>query len=448
MMAYGSPGHRTAIALFLVAALFGWPHTVSAEEAAAVDPESSPSPQNGDDSAEKSTPTPAATPSGPLSKLRVHGFLTQAFATGSFQKGRFPAADGSPAGPTPEELALGIPESGTTDYRNAAIQFRYEITPKDILIVQLSSRALGDSPIDASEDEIELDWALYERRLGDHTSLKVGRVLIPYGIFNEIRDVGTLLPFYRPAFVFYREGSFTTETVDGLLVSHTFFPESDWRLEANLYFGEWDLVEIDPFTETALPARSEDSFGSQFWLNTPIYGLRFGLGTQRRNIVDGAEGIVRPPGGSNRFDEWLASVDAVFDRWVARAEYRTFKNDAAFFPAFGAPDFVAEFPSYYVQLGIHPTQKFRVYLQAEVSKFNVQTVVFTEPQKFTEREDVGIAFNYLFGPNVVLKAEYHQVSGNDQGFLPVFTPAGLRLQPIFSDLDDGDYTIVSLSASF
>ena len=33
------------------------------------------------------------------SKLEVHGFLTQAYATGSLVEGRFPNPDGSPAGP-------------------------------------------------------------------------------------------------------------------------------------------------------------------------------------------------------------------------------------------------------------------------------------------------------------------------------------------------------------
>jgi len=361
-----------------------------------------------------------------------------------------PVASKRAAGPTAEEISLGIPEDGTASYRSVAIQFRYEITPKDIMIIQFSSRALGDSPIDDIEDEVELDWAFYERRITDHTSIKVGRVQIPFGIFNEFRDVGTILPFYRPAFVFYREGSFTTETVDGVLISHTFWPASDWSLEANVYGGEFDLIELDPFSETATVARSEDSFGTQFWLNTPIYGLRFGFGTQKRNLVDGAVGVTRFEGASNPFDEWLASIDAAFNKWVARAEYRSFKIDNEPLPALMTDDFSARFDSYYVQVGYHPTEKFRIYLQTEFSDTYTDSPLFTEPQDFTLREDRGIAFNYLFSPNVVLKFEYHEVEGKDQSFLPVFLPGPpfFQLQPIFTDIDDGDYSILSLSASF
>ena len=133
--------------------------------------------------------------SGLLSKLTVHGYLTQAYADADF-------ADGLLVSPHTDELNLGISEDGTFDYRTMAIQFRYEISAKDIMIIQFSSRTLGNSPIESVEDEIELDWAFYERRLGDNTSVKVGRVQIPSGIFNAVRDVGTILPFLPSGFYF------------------------------------------------------------------------------------------------------------------------------------------------------------------------------------------------------------------------------------------------------
>lgn len=386
--------------------------------------------------------------SGPLSKLQIHGFLTQAYAEGSFQSGRFPGPDGSPAGPTAEELSLGIPEDGTSAYRNMALQFRYEISDRDIMIVQLSSRNLGNSPITAGEDDIELDWAFYERRLADSTSVKVGRVQIPYGIFNEIRDVGTILPFYRPPFSVYREGSFTSETVDGISFSHTFAAESDWSLQSDFYYGEWELVEVDPFAESAAIARVPDGWGAQFWLNTPLYGLRFGLSYQSRDLTEGVA-AVRAPGDKTEFDDFMLSVDAVFDRWIFRTEYREFDNaEQEVLPALGAPDFQATFTSYYAQLGFLVTPKFKIFIQPEVTDIEVNTSVFTETQDFTQREDFGIALNYAFSPSLVLKLEYHEVSGQDQGFLPVFGPAGFQLQPIYADLDGGDYTILSFSASF
>ncbi len=379
------------------------------------------------------------------SKLEVHGFLTQAWATGHFLKGRFPNPDGSPAGPTQSEIALGIPDDGTFDYRNMAIQFRYAISDKDVMIVQLSSRSLGDSPITAAEDDVELDWAFYERKLADNTSLKVGRVQIPNGIFNEIRDVGTILPFFRPAYNVYQEGSFTTETVDGVNISHTFAAESDWSLDADVYFGQWDLVEIDLFTGTALTAKSKDSFGTQLWLNTPVAGLRFGAAFQHREVYGGSLRLADDP---SKYDDWLFSVDASFDKWVFRGEYRDFTTEPDIIPALQATTFETEIEAWYAQIGWHPTANWRFYIQHEVTDAWANADSFTRAYSLQLRQDSSVAINYVFSPNVVFKAEYHEVEETDQTFVPVFGPSGVKLDPLTAPLDGGNYTIVSLSASF
>src|SRR5205085_12405810 len=113
------------------------------------------------------------------------------------------------------------------------------------------------------------------------TGLKVGKVQIPLGIYNEVRDVGTVLPFYRPSFNFYGEGAFTSETVDGIVVSHNFFNDSAWSVDADAYFGGWDLIETDFASNVSSRARVENTVGTQIWLNTPINGLRLGTGGSR-----------------------------------------------------------------------------------------------------------------------------------------------------------------------
>lgn len=382
---------------------------------------------------------------GPLSRLTVHGFLTQAYAVSNF-------AEGGPFSPTPDEIILGIPEDGTWDYRNLALQFRYEITPKDIVIVQFSSRSLGDSPIGDVEDEIELDWAFYERRLTDQASIKIGRVQIPLGIYNEIRDVGTVLPFYRPSFAFYREGAFTSETIDGVVLAHTFGAESDWALDADVYFGEFTLQEFDAFGgEGVLIARAEDVYGLQLWLSTPVSGLRFGLGGHKRDVTEGGPAVVRPPGVTDQFDDYYLSIDLTRDRFLFQTEVRRFSADPnQFF-------FGGTFDLYYAQAGFNITDKFRVYALAEYTDISADRedtlpnigIPFTEDLDFTNLEAYGVALNYQFTPNLVLKAEHH--FGIDVEFFtlaPVFTPTGPALQPSYIQWSNGDYSILSFSTSF
>lgn len=377
-------------------------------------------------------------------KFEIHGFLTQAYAASS-------PIDCPPelnlnCNPSPDEASLGIPEGGTWNYRFMALQFRYDISDKDIMVVQLSSRLLGDSPVTELEDDVELDWAFYERRLAENTSLKVGRVQIPLGIYNEIRDVGVILPFYRPPFSWYREGAFTSETVDGLLLAHTFLPETNWPIDVSVYTGEWDIFEqLNDFSQSAL-ARAEDAWGGWVWVNTPVDGLRFGFGGNDKKLSGGV--FTRPDGSRpGRLGEAAASIDASFDRFTFRSEFRQFA------PKVVTPFFTINLTlsSYYYQLGYRFTDQLSVWLQADYATSRETSDNFVEDSSYDLREDLGIALKYDITPALVVKGEYHwveegkQVLGN-----PIFVPGGPipLFDPTVFTLDDGSYYILSLSASF
>ena len=375
-------------------------------------------------------------------KLQIHGFLTQAFADASFVEG------GVLGSPSSLESALGIPEGGTSDYRTLALQFRYDMSPKDVMIVQFSSRTLGFSPINDVEDEIELDWAFYERQLSETTSIKIGRVQIPIGIYNEIRDVGTLLPFYRPPFGWYSEGSFTSETIDGLVLSNSFFQEASWSLDADFYIGEWKEFEIDPNNpEVAVPVRAKDAGGVQLWLNTPITGLRFGAGFNTKRLQGGLE-FLRPPGTSSpASDHIFFSVDGTFERFAIRSEYRELDSTLA------TPivDIGVTTIGWYLQLGYFFSDKVQLWAQLDDIDLEADSVIHLRKDTSDFRTDVGIALNYFFKPNLVLKAEYHEVE-EEQPLPPniVFVPpGGFAINPFPPvKADNGSYSILSFSVSF
>lgn len=403
-------------------------------------------------SSSATTDQPASEPSeprerGPLSKLSVHGFLTQAYAKADYVDMPL-AADGTPVGPTPtgEEIAIGIPEEGTFNYHFLALQFRYQITPKDIFIVQFSSRALGTSPVGIVEDEIELDWAFYERRLGDNTSVKVGRVQIPFGIYNEVRDVGTVLPFYRPAYGFYGEGSFTSETIDGLAFAHTFAADSNWALDATLFGGQYETFQIELRNpDNVALATQEDAFGVQLWQNTPNPDLRIGLGYHQRKTTGG---LFFPPGTkSDTLTLMHASLDWTFGRFTLRSEF--LRSDSTFSQG---PFFFDEFwrEGFYVELGARLTSAFHIWAIYDHLELEfTDTAQFTRPNRTDVRTDLGVAFNYFFAPNLVLKGEYHETEEEGLiGFAPVPLPEGLKFEPLFWQADDGNYLIISMSVSF
>lgn len=372
-----------------------------------------------------------------LDRLQVHGALSQAYAESRF-------LDGGPVG---AERILGISEEGTTDYRTMALQFRYELSKKDEFILQLSHRRLGTSPINEIESDVELDWAFYEHQFDEASYLRVGRIQIPIGIFNQVRDIGTVLPFYRPAYMFYREGSFSSETVDGLLLGHTFDLPGEWSLLTDAFYGGWDLVEFAPggtggFYDPATLARAEDAIGGHLWLDTPIMGVRFGAGAQQYLVT---KGFLRHEDETTRWSDWHLSFDADFDRFVVRSEFRHFN----FFATTLAPKPInVDLESYYVQVGFRATEHWAFFLQSERTNANRESESFTAPSRYRFWQDDAVSINYRYG-NMVFKVEGHFLELDVTEVVSVTpTPEGPLLTWGNHRAKGGRQFIASLSVSF
>ncbi len=415
---------------------------------------------DGDGSEEESAPAAAPAPqgpSGPLSRLSVHGFLTQAWADANYTEvplGVLPPIPGvrppgvvGPLGSSPDlvETTLGIPEGGTTNYRDLALQFRYDMSDKDIFVVQLSSTAVGDSPLQNFGEEIELDWAFYERRLTDNTSLKVGRVQIPLGIYNELRDVGTILPLYRPSSLFYGQDAFTSETVDGLAFTHTFFADSAWNFEASAYAGEWTSIIFAPGISNEI-ARAEDGFGYQFWLRSP---WNVSLGTGMVSFDHKGGGVLEPING--RREIFHASLDAIFGRFTLQAEWKGETDVQVDLGARVPPGVLRGFDvsEWYALVGFQATEKLRIFAQSETAFFRGRWIpIGVSDVGRKQREDVALALNYGFTPTIVLKAEYHWTVSRGFNVFPDFSTGQFRLRDDIYEADDGSYSILALAVSF
>ena len=319
-------------------------------------------------------------------RLVVHGYLTQGYAT------------------TNDAMLLGIPNDGTFDYRRAALLFRFKGTPNDAFVVQLASRRLGESPINEFTPEVQLDWAFYERRLGDNGTLRIGKAPIPMGISNETRFQGTLLPFYRVPYGFYQEGGFTSETLNGAIFTRKLNPGSVWLLTGSLFAGEFDYLQAAslPATDTSDAAfvvgkaRARNLLGAQLWLQTPLTGLRVGAGAARRED----EGpLLEMISGSGATKDLWASVDGNFDRLTIRSEYRRL--------AFGRGG--AVYKTNYEQVGYRILEPLLVTIQRDMTDLFVQSPVGTIKIPYDRDQAIGVA--YTFAPNVVGKFEFHDADG-------------------------------------
>lgn len=331
--------------------------------------------------------------------LSIHGYLTQAYANSHGGQ------------------ILGIPGDGTTDYRTAALQFRYKMNAEDVFVFQLSHERLGKSVLQAVKPNLQMDWVFYQHSVSDSLMVKIGRIPIPHGIYNEVLDVGTVLPFYRPPSQFYGETAFSSETVDGAEISYT-LQIGAWELRTDVYGGEWDFDYIIGGVVT--PVRSRNALGTQIWLQTPVDGLRVGIGGHR--TTDSGVPIL-PPGVKETRKDWHASLDADFEHFLVQAEYLVSDTKSD------------HFVDYYVLGGLKLFRKYRIYGMAEIA--NLDLPGFKDNIKL--QKDYAVGVNYAFRPNVVVKVEQHWLKT-------------LNIEdPIVSLVNDpvrAEYYIISLSTSF
>lgn len=339
-------------------------------------------------------------------RLTISGYFTQGFAV----------SDGL--------QILGITDEVTGDYRTGALQFRYEMSDKDLFVLQMDHERLGDSPSQPLRDDLGVDWFFYQRELGPTTTVSVGRVPLPIGIYNEIKDVGTLLPFFRASTSIYGDGTWTTESIDGIVLKHEFAGSSDWSLETSLYYGDYERIEDDTSIQAVEVVPVTNTVGVQLWLNTPVSGLRFGFGANRYDVTGG---LFLPPGVTDTQEDMYFSIDADFGRVALRSEYYDDQYEGGFWKGWNT------------ELFLRATDQWTF-----IAAYDKGDLKFTVPffAVFDEEwsNDFALGANYAVRPDLVLKLEYHWHEGYDI--------EGQNVDSFFGPQLEVEYAIASVSVHF
>lgn len=321
-----------------------------------------------------------------LEKLAIHGYLTQGLAASS------------------DRPIVGIPTRVTADYRAAALQFRYSLTPKDGFVLQLNHRRAGVNAVVAAAEQVQLGWAYYQRRLGNG-SIKVGKAPGPIGLYNETRFVGTLIPLYRAPVSLYDEGF---ETLDGVVASQTFGLADGWNLEANAFGGGFDLAQavrlrfpVSPTQQMTITRvvqlRSDRLYGGSAWLETPLSGVRVGATALRfkpNTLVDSLGASTRFPWAT----AYQGSLDVAFARGALRGEYRDL--------ALNGENLYA----YYGQGVLNVTERLQLVGQAEFTDRDDPTTPDVT-ERAQDHRDLAVGVRVALSPNVVFKLEGHEAKG-------------------------------------
>jgi len=362
---------------------------------------------------------------GQNSLLSVHGYLNQAYAI----------SDGY--------QIFGIPKEGTTDYRNLALQFRYEINARSNFVIQFSHRRVGKNPLMLIDDDVSLDWAFFEYYFFESFSVKVGKIQLPLGNFNELRDVGVLIPFYSVPFSPYGESNYMSETVNGLLLSYESGTNYGWSFNSDLYIGHWTWKEWSPallsgYGPSVGIINLDNGMGGQFQINTPIEGLEFGFGGQYMNA---SGGFSFKKGGY--FNQGMKILDYYF---FIKDDFKDF---------FFSSDIVKIKISNHslsplmlnVLGGVHLLKDFDINVEYDLLRLSSLKIPEFLVNSIGKREktidynnDYAVGFKYWYTYNFVIKAEMHW----NNGFLIEDSP----INYLIDEAVNTKYFILSVATSF
>ncbi|MGH1366615.1 MAG: hypothetical protein ACRBF0_23850 [Calditrichia bacterium] len=323
-------------------------------------------------------------------KFKLHGHYSQGYAISS----------GS--------TIWGIPDDGTFDYRSIGLQFSFHPAEKHSVYFQMRHRRLGRNPLMRATDDVSYDWGFYKYEFSDNSSIQIGKMLRPFGIYSEISDVGVLLPFYQATYPLYFEGNFTSKTYNGVALSHEIEFWDDWNFHVDIFAGEYQFNEWYIFKNPLSGEREElvgevkvrNSIGLWTWLNTSIEGFRIGVGGNQADFREGIQYVQNGLIGHEKVQIWHSSIDLTRARWFLRSEQSyiyMYTND---FDGFGST----------TQLSFEPIEAVRLNCQYEflnIRNAPVASASGATRSDFDYHRDAAIGISYNKQNKFTLKLETH-----------------------------------------
>jgi hypothetical protein len=291
-------------------------------------------------------------------------------------------------------LYLGLPEDGSYSTTQGTLSVAAAVSDRLRILTQVDwlNRPEGD--------ETELDFLFAEWKFNDRLQARVGKSKMPFGIYGELTDVGTLRPFLVLPQAVYGPVGLLGESYKGVGVTGSF--GSRWNVQWDLYGGGMELTE-DAVPEAfllgeALPEEDEtevtrDMLGGRMVVATPLTGLSFGasylMGTEDLEV-------------DRRREVYGLQAEYAGDALTVRAEtmHEEVTRDLK---ATGS----------YVEVSYHFTDHWQAAVQAGRLRTDIFGVHPTGLLKnLTEHDEIGVGLNYWLGTYMVIKADYLRIDGN------------------------------------
>lgn len=272
--------------------------------------------------------------------------------------------------------------------------------------------------------EQDFDYIFAEWKLNSRIRARVGKVKMPFGIYSEFPDVGTLRPFLALPQAAYGPIGFLGQSYKGVGLTGSF--GGRWKAQWDLYGGGTELKEdiapeafllgtpVSPSgaVETEV---TRDVLGGRFVVETPLAGLSAG--------VSGLTGSEKLGGNDRRRDVFGLQAEYTNDAFTLRGEHMH-EHVEQDLEATGS----------YLEASYRLTARWQVVAEIGRLRSEFHGVHPVGPAAdLAKHDDVAVGLSYWVDPNLVLKINYTRIKGNayahpDAAELPAVMAAGALRQ--------------------
>lgn len=313
--------------------------------------------------------------------------------------------------------------SGSFDFRELGINSSWRATPDLLFSAQVVSRSAGQT----DNGDIRLDYGLIDYSLlSDPDTLigiRLGRVVNPYGLYNDTRDVAFTRPgILLPQSIYFDANRQFALSGDGI---HLYAEQrNDW---GDLLFqaGLFEPRVSDPDLKQAITRGFFDGEleGQSSWISRLIYEYDGGTLRLALTAVDletdyePATGPINLDNGSFNFSPLVFSAQYNTENWSLTGEYarRPVKLEK-FGPLLPDTKFTGE--SYYLQSTYRFTPSIEGVLRYDVLIWDRQdrdgeafAALTGIPAHRRYAKDWTVGLRWDVTPSFMLRAEYHNVYG-------------------------------------
>jgi len=295
---------------------------------------------------------------------------------------------------------------------------------------KLSVRAQAFWGDDLRGQRTNLDYVFAEYTQSSSLKLRVGKVLVPFGLYSETYDVGTLRPFYLlPQFYAGTFGLIPKAYLGGGVTGAPRLSDS-WELQYDAFGGAIEfepffldrVTGVDPgtglpqFTRTQEQILASDMLGGRLLLVSPEHGIDFGGSVIHLGSVNVPEGSPLEIASAN-----LYNLRAQYQKGplAVRGEY--FRGNA---------DSGEGVESYYAEASYRFLKKWQLAAQYEHSEILLQEGDNSVPDTLRRSKSWGLALNFWASPEFVLKLNGYAVDGN-----MLARPDDAALAAVFGTID-------------